>query len=374
MKNLTLIFAHLDKELLGKDVFLVPYYLAQKYGCSLTVVYKRDSGNIDLPGHYNEARLVPMKSKFLFSSLRYLSSNASKIDFLMTFHFSWRSCLLFSVYKLINRSGRTYLKMDLSSFSLASMERNMECRGIKGYFYRKVYPRMVAVSDVISCETKFCYEKMRLWLAEFVGEKGVSKLVFMPNGFDEQLRIVLNVKIRNFSKKENIILTVGRLGTPQKNTELFLKALADVKLNGWKVYLVGSIEVGFQEYVQKFMAVHPELKDKVFFVGSIYDKAKLWDFYSRAKVFVLTSRWESYGLVLNEAYRFKDFIVSTDVGAASDIVRDKYGVVFKSEDKRGLVEILNDITLGNRDVDVYHDKEPNDLLWENVVEAIKIDV
>lgn len=372
MKNLTLIFARLDKELLGKDVFLVPYYWAQKNNYSLTVVYKREERNLDLPECYCGARLLPLRHKFLFSSLCYLLLNASRIDLLMTFHFSWRSCLLFSVYKLINKYGWAYLKMDLSSQALFGMEQAMGNQGIKGCFYRKIYPQMIAVSDVLSCETKLCYGKMRSWLSEWAGEAGTNRLVFMPNGFDEQQRIALNVKVRDFSEKENIILTVGRLGALPKNTELLLDALADIELNDWKICLVGTIENGFQEYIRDFMNLHPELKDKVSFVGSIHNKAKLWDLYCRSKVFVLTSRWESYGLVLNEAYRFKNFIVSTNVGAASDIVRGKYGTVFKSESKESLVKILNDVTNGNMNIDVYRDKEPDDLFWEKVVEAVKI--
>ncbi|MCS2392464.1 glycosyltransferase [Bacteroides fragilis] len=71
------------------------------------------------------------------------------------------------------------------------------------------------------------------------------------------------------------------------------------------------------------------------------DKRTLWEYYNRSKVFVLTSRCESYGLVLNEAKRFRNFIVSTNVGAFEDLVESgKYGCEIPQDNADYLTHVL----------------------------------
>ena len=45
IKNITLIFGHFEKEHLGKDVFLVPYYLEKLYGGKTTIVNSKTETN-----------------------------------------------------------------------------------------------------------------------------------------------------------------------------------------------------------------------------------------------------------------------------------------------------------------------------------------
>ena len=75
----------------------------------------------------------------------------------------------------------------------------------------------------------------------------------------------------------------------------------DLDLKNWKVYLIGPIHPDFQIKIDTFYQQYPDKKNQVIFTGAIYNKKELWSYYNKAKVFVLTSRWESYALVLNEA-------------------------------------------------------------------------
>ena len=118
---------------------------------------------------------------------------------------------------------------------------------------------------------------------------------------------------------------------------------------------------------------HPEKRERVIFTDSISDKQELWDYYNRAKVFVLTSRAESYALVLNEAKRFRDYIVSTDVGAAHDLLESrKYGVLVDQENPAVLACVCQDIIDGKRRVDVYPDFDPSVLAWDGLIRNARI--
>ena len=88
------------------------------------------------------------------------------------------------------------------------------------------------------------------------------------------------IKVKTLEEKENIILTVGRLGTEAKNTELLLETLKEIDLKDWKVYLVGSIDKRFVNYKENFFKENPSLIDKIIFTGEIKDRKELYKYYN----------------------------------------------------------------------------------------------
>lgn len=379
-KNLTLIFNHFEKEHIGKDVFLVPYYLGKMLQYDVTIVYPRTATNVDFPKELKGVRLVALdfNRRLAFFPLWrtwnfyvYLLKNARQIDFLMRFHYSVHSKLMVVLYKLLNPKGVAYVKLDMDANAIKegeSKRRNQSFRHKLGVALSSVFLKMV---DRVSCETSVAYETLRnCSLPQY---QFGDKLKLMPNGFDEELLQSLNVEERDFGKKENLIITVGRLGTPQKNTEMFLRALAHVDLKNWTVCLIGPIEKDFQPVVDTFFERHPEKVGKVIFTGSIYDKKELWEYYYRAKVFVLTSRWEGYPIVYPEAKRFANYIVSTAVSACEDIIEEgKYGKSISIDDDRELASILSDIIDGSVNIDVYQGFDATSLSWKNVVKLLEL--
>ena len=59
------------------------------------------------------------------------------------------------------------------------------------------------------------------------------------------------------------MITVGRLGTYQKNTEMLLNALDLMELRDWKVYLIGSISEDL-DFFEGFFYEKPVKKESVF--------------------------------------------------------------------------------------------------------------
>jgi len=185
--------------------------------------------------------------------------------------------------------------------------------------------------DYISIETEGNFKFL-------VNHKPELKLkhnpVLMPNGFDDEAKKTLNIKVNSFPEKENIILTVGRIGTYQKNTELLLASLSKLDLKSWKVLIVGNIEPDFEETKNQFLQAHKYLQDKVIFTGEIYDKQQLWEYYNQAKVFILTSRWEETPNVFYEAQTFVNYLLTTNVNGAEDAIESgKLGMVFEGNEQ-----------------------------------------
>ncbi|WP_010589525.1 glycosyltransferase family 4 protein [Acinetobacter parvus] len=162
------------------------------------------------------------------------------------------------------------------------------------------------------------------------------KTRYLPNGF-------LNInKFNNI--KEKTIITVGRLGTKEKDTEVFLRALENMDLNDWKVKFIGPIDEKFYHVVEKFYANNPSLKNKVYFLGNIDDRDMLLQEYMKAKVFVLTSNSEGFPLVLTEAISNGCYIVSTDLAPVYDVTNNlEFGEVFSIGDFDQLAIILQKI-------------------------------
>ena len=354
-KKLTLLWREFNSLELGKDVMLVPYYLGKSLNYDVEICMNYTDEQADEIAKYIQrtgATIVRKSIGFtpfrrISAYFKYLIINAKKTDILMCFH--WRTetyfCILF--YKLLNPGGKIYIKLDTDSGEEFDTNRH---KGIKRWLLHKLYKTCIRRVNCFSCETSKVYNTI-CQNKEF-GTILKNKLILMPNGFDEELFQSFNIKERSFAEKENLIITVGRIGTEQKNTKLLLNALQNINLRNWKVCLIGPISIDFQETIDEFYQQNSEKQNQVQFVGPINNKRQLWEWYNRAKVFVLTSNWESYGIVLTEAKRFNNYIVSTPVGAAYDIIENNLNGNIIASNHMELSETLQSIINGKEVIKV----------------------
>lgn len=373
-KNLTLFFEFFDHEHLGKDPFMVPYYLGKIMNYEVKIIYPLTESNKDLPSNIKGVSLCPLTigtskdavaESFARATYSYIWQHAKEIDVLMRFFDVDVSRKSAMIYKLRNPKGKVYIKMDVNPYGIndkaPSFPRNL-LASIKGRILKSFV-------DVISCETQLALQKLKASPNPY--NHWGKKIVFMPNGFDEELLSSLHIDEEKYAEKENVMITVGRLGTPQKNTPMLLQALAKADLKDWKVYLIGPIDSSLQPEIDAFYQQNPEKKNQVIFTGAIYDKKELWEFYNRSKAFILTSKWEGFALVYTEAQRFRNYIVSTKVGAASDVIEDgKYGDFIEQDDFEGLAKKIDDIVSGSTDIDVYNHFDVKSLSWQERLKVI----
>lgn len=350
-KKLTLFFTikEFEKIHLYKDVGLVPYYLGKEYDLDVDIVYCnkekkeipkkfRDISLIEIP-YYKTWKIIKKIEKFQFfeniNFYKYLLKNAKKINYLMFFHMTVEKFFLIFLYKYLNPNGKIYLKLDMSEKSI----KNLNKKRI-GFFRKKMLEKI----DLISCESKDSFIEINQ--NGFNKIKINDKISLVFNGFDEEYLIRNKIKIKSFEEKENIMITVGRIGTEQKNNEMLLAALTNIDLKNWKIYIIGPFTKKFKIKYDEFIKNNQDKKENVILIGNIEDKNLLYDYYNKAKIFLLTSRWESFGIVLSEALRFGDYIISTNVGAAKDITDNgRIGIVTEIEDilqfKNEILKVIN---------------------------------
>jgi glycosyltransferase involved in cell wall biosynthesis len=237
--------------------------------------------------------------------LRFIKKERKAISHIMMFHVSSYSVFLLLYIKIRHPHIKVYIKMDTNedgAINLAKHRFSMLNIGI-------------ACADLVSCETKRAAEI-------FQGIPHLSKIVYIPNAIDDEL--YLKEKSYHTAQK-NIIITVARLFSYQKNTDLLLDIIAGLNLKDWKVRLIGPLESeecnGAGRAASFFMR-YPHLRGDVEFVGAINDAEALKDSMREAKVFLFTSRYESFGIALLEAAAAGNYIIATDVGSARQITKD----------------------------------------------------
>lgn len=108
----------------------------------------------------------------------------------------------------------------------------------------------------------------------------------MFNGIDERSLYAYGIREFDIVEKENVILSVGRHGSWQKNTMMFLNALSQVNLKNWKVFFIGTVETHdclFQREIDGFFEKNPSMREQVCFIGPIYNQKNCMNIITKLK-------------------------------------------------------------------------------------------
>lgn len=134
-------------------------------------------------------------------------------------------------------------------------------------------------------------------------------------------------------------LAVGRFSYQHKGFDLLIKAFRlFVQTNQeWKLDIVGE---GPEEPLYKELIEEYKLKERIILHPFT---TNIQYYYSEAQIYVLSSRWEGFGLVLVEAMAHGVPIVSSDLPTSKEILGD-FGIYFKNGDIKELAQRLEDAT------------------------------
>ena len=375
---------------LVKDVGMIPYYMHKLYGYDSTLVcYKNteqiysEIGQQDyisvLDDSYNNLDTVVKGLKMEFidyegkffsfqkSVLKYLFKNSKNIDVLNLYHFTPESFLFGFIYKLRNPKGKIFLKMDASLPDFESLRNtNYISNPFKNSFLKLLRYFFIKKVDILSNETQDSVKSI-----DIIDKNLVKKCIYLPNGIDDLFLKENKIKQLDYEEKENIIVAVGRLGTFQKNTELLLESLVNVDLQDWKVFLIGHIEGDFHKYLGEFFTNYPLLKNKIIFKGNINDRKELFGIYNRSKIFISTSRYESFGISMIEALSFGNYILSTKTGIIGDICNnDENGRILIEETPAFISNEINRVLKDSKVINKRFDSRLNfseSFMWSNII-------
>lgn len=106
---------------------------------------------------------------------------------------------------------------------------------VENRIIRFILNKMCQLADKVSVELPEIFECLS---REKAFKERPEKLKLMFNGIDERSLYAYGIREFDIVEKENVILSVGRHGSWQKNTMMFLNALSQVDLKIGKCFLL----------------------------------------------------------------------------------------------------------------------------------------
>ncbi|MCU8088314.1 glycosyltransferase [Shewanella sp. SM21] len=154
------------------------------------------------------------------------------------------------------------------------------------------------------------------------GAVTVKRIIAMHNGIDTA-RFVFNEQSRVRMRAElgltnaPLLLAVGRL-TEAKDYPNLLAAFSQLP-EPYKDVQLAIIGVGEEQAKLNLMVSELGLTARVHFLGLRHD---VHEWMSAADLFVLSSAWEGFGLVVAEAMACERVVIATDCGGVKEVVGD----------------------------------------------------
>lgn len=324
---------------LTKDLGLLPYYMQHVVGYDAALMARfTDLEYPALEGEMKGLKTISLNDRGTWfftekASAHYLRKNAKKIDVLNLYHLSRHTLIYGYLYKKNNRRGKLYLKLDAYTSHLKNRKTYSQ-NPIKNRILKWVEKRFFNAVDFISVENTQALE-----LAKITYPQLKEKLFYLPNGCND---LYLKKHFPGPFTKKNILLSVGRPGSADKNYELLLAALPFLKTSDWQIRIAGEVTPQFFEKWKEAAEKYPEAAAKISFLGHFTNRQKLYEEYASAKVFFLPSRVESFGIAYVEAMYFGNVIVGHKHMSAFDDLsaNGKYGEYFDDNNPESFAKAL----------------------------------
>lgn len=161
---------------------------------------------------------------------------------------------------------------------------------------------------------------------------GVNIHKFNPNKKSCELRKHLHLE------NEIFLFSLQRLH-PRKGVEYLIRAMNEVVKNHSNVKLIIG-GTGSEINKLKLLVNELKLQSKIELIGFI-DEIELCSYYASCDIFVFHSLYEAFGIVLVEAMASGVPVVSTQVGAIPEVVRDKRtGILVQPSDSNALANAI----------------------------------
>ncbi len=228
----------------------------------------------------------------------------------------------------------------------------------KNYLFKKIHD--LTIGRVIQ-KANYCTALTKLDFQDYknLGVKK-EKIIELANGVDLNRFSKRNKKeIHGLEKKfGNFALYVGRIHK-SKGLSYVLKAIKNIDIS---LVVVGK-DAGYKNELEK-LSRELGIQKKIFFVGGVPDD-KLVSFYQAAKMFILFSGWEGFGIVAIEAMAAKIPVIASNMGSLPYIIKNKKtGFIIPYQNiamlRSKIEELLNDKELrknmgenGNKEVRKY---------------------
>ena len=177
-------------------------------------------------------------------------------------------------------------------------------------------------------------------VAEFAPRE---KLRVIPPGIDlEFWTAPPDGEPRALDLPDNFLLYAGRLA-PNKGLPTLISAVARLPPTARMPLVLLGPDWGMRSQLE-LQAKALGIADQVRFLGAVASRAEYRNVFRRARLFVLASEWEAFGLVLLEAMASGVPIVATSVGGVPEVLEDgQVGRLVSYGDVEGLASAIGSL-------------------------------
>jgi glycosyltransferase involved in cell wall biosynthesis len=200
-------------------------------------------------------------------------------------------------HRLAGRSGKLALKM---TNPVERARAGRLVNAARRRFFRIVARRaasILALSDAAQRE------------AAAIAPAAAAKIRVVANPYVDDALLIRERKPRKASAGDPILLSVGRL-TPQKDPLMMIEALAGLKDRSWRLVMLGEGPLAAEVQAR---AAALGIADRLELPGYVADPRP---YFEKARLFLLSSRYEELPAVLFEAMAAGVPIVSTAASAS----------------------------------------------------------
>jgi len=172
--------------------------------------------------------------------------------------------------------------------------------------------KIIAVSEFLADST-----------LEIIGDN--SKVIVIANGFDE--KTFQQQKFLTLNERGDYILFVGSL-IPRKGVNVLIEAFSLIShlLPNHRLKIIGD---GHEKETLQQLAHRLGVTESIDWLGNL-PPADVAEYMRKAKLFVLPSLQEAFGIVLVEALAVGTPCVASNVGGISSIISDDTGVLVQA--------------------------------------------
>lgn len=225
---------------------------------------------------------------------------------------------------------------------IAAIRSQLRCKNLIGWIHNSFEAMFAKGSWYAGTELEkyFVYQFHRLTHTVVLCHCDVmpyqQKYHFSPEVIYNPLTLVPGACSSLTSKK---FLAVGRFSPRHKGFDLLIKAFAEFAETNrdWTLDIVGE---GPEEELYRQLISSYQLEQRISIHPFTND---IQAYYSQAQVYVLSSRWEGFGLVLVEAMAHGLPVVSSDLPTSREIMGD-FGLYFPNGDIHALAAQLHHAT------------------------------
>ena len=239
-----------------------------------------------------------------------------KFDIVITSEFSQSTIVAF-LYKIICR--KKYRLYTLSDDSIFSSKNRSGIRAFLRTFISKNINGVIYTSNQVGL-----YNKAHI--SEKINNLELP-IIHDDNVFRKKLFNSLSLSIDKIRKyhleQKKIVLFVGRL-VDVKNLDLFINAYSKTKEENSVLVLVGDGPLR-QELVN--LTEINNIADNVIFTGHL-EGEELYSWYNIAQIFVLPSKKEAFGAVVNEALLAGCYTICSKIAGAVSLINNENGLSF----------------------------------------------